>query len=568
MGSFLRSIGVVAAVVIGMPAHGAWQPAGLQGSNVLSLAEDPGTGTTWYAGTASGFVYKKAGAGDWAVASGLGHAVLALAIAPATGVVYAGLEGGGLFKSADGGTTWSAAAGMDGLSVANVAIDPLDPSILFAAANGQIYRSGNAGSSWQLVDSQALSLSNVQQIAFEPPPPANPPARTETIYAAALGGLFQSVDAGTTWTPLDTSGSRSFSAIAVDPANRSVVYAGTADAGMYRSADGGSSWTHIDAGPDAADVVAIALYPYAPTSLLVGTGAGGIYRTDTSGGSWYAWNEGNAATRVNAVAFLAPQATSMLAATPNGVISFDNSGPDLVATAVAGPASANTEDVITVTATVKNVGAGTSNRGSWTGIYFSADSTITTSDRLLGDCWVGALPPGQEAPCTFQYAIPWNDGGATYYIGAIADIWNQEIDETSETNNTRTGNQIALTRVVYPDLVVTAVSGPTSAHTEEVITVTATVKNQGTGTSNRGSWTGIYFSTDNTITTSDRLLGDCWVGALPPGQEAPCTFQYAIPSNDAGATYYVGAIADIWNQEIDETDEGNNNRTGNQIAIQ
>jgi len=163
--------------------------------------------------------------------------------------------------------------------------------------------------------------------------------------------------------------------------------------------------------------------------------------------------------------------------------------------------------------------------------------------------------------------VPWNQTG-TYYIGAIADFVNTEIDETNETNNAgRAGRPITVTRLTYPDLVVTAVSGPTSANTGDTITLNATVKNQGTGTSFRGSYTGIYFSTDGTITTSDALLGYCWAGELPPGQEATCTFQYAVPWNQTG-TYYIGGIADFVNTEIDETDETNNTRAGNQITVQ
>lgn len=48
---FLSALSMIAAAV---PAYAAWVPAGLQGLDVLSLAEDPGTTTTWYAGTDGG----------------------------------------------------------------------------------------------------------------------------------------------------------------------------------------------------------------------------------------------------------------------------------------------------------------------------------------------------------------------------------------------------------------------------------------------------------------------------------------------------------------------------------
>src|SRR6266540_1768020 len=426
MRSFLGSIAVIATFLIGTPAHGAWQAAGLQGSNVLSLAEDPTVGSTWFAGTASGAIYKYTEATGWLAAStGLpsGHGVLALRIDPASpAIVYAALDGAGVYRSTDGGNTWSP-AGLDALSVRSIEVDPYDSSILYAAANGQIYRSVNAASSWEAVTATVLASANVQTVTFNPPDLTQtpPPARTDTIYAAALGGL-------------------------------------------YRSADGGTSWVMLD-------VAAIAFYPQASSSLLVGTAADGIYRSDSSGRSWYAWNDGNDATRANAVAFLAPQGTVIFAGTNDGVFSFDNSGADLVVTAVSGTTAVSsdtdTSPPITVTATVKNVGAGSTSSWFYTCAYLSSDAAITTEDTPIG-CqynW-GALAPGGETSFEIPSAIPRALGAGTYYIGVIADVWSQ-VAESNESNNAAAGNQLTMTRTpVSPDLVVTALSCATAVSSD------------------------------------------------------------------------------------------------------
>src|SRR6266511_5193762 len=585
MRSFLGSIAVIATFLIGTPAHGAWQAAGLQGSNVLSLAEDPTVGSTWFAGTASGAIYKYTEATGWLAAStGLpsGHGVLALRIDPASpAVVYAALDGAGVYRSTDGGNTWSP-AGLDALSVRSIEVDPYDSSILYAAANGQIYRSVNAASSWEAVTATVLASANVQKVTFNPPDLTQtpPPARTDTIYAAALGGLYRSADRGSSWVMLDTAASGvssvNFTTVAVDLKDPAVVYAGTADAGICKSADGGNTWAAMSDGLGAIDVVAIAFYPQASSSLLVGTAADGIYRSDSSGRSWYAWNDGNDATRANAVAFLAPQGTVIFAGTNDGVFSFDNSGADLVVTAVSGTTAVSsdtdTSPQITVTATVKNVGAGSTSSWFYTCAYLSSDAAITTEDTPIG-CqynW-GALAPGGETSFEIPSAIPRALGAGTYYIGVIADVWSQ-VAESNESNNAAAGNQLTMTRTpVSPDLVVTAVSGTTAVSsdtdTSPPITVTATVKNVGDGSTWSWFYTCAYLSSDAAITTEDTPIG-CqynW-GALAPGGETSFEIPSAIPRAVGAGTYYIGVIADVWSQ-VAESNESNNAAAGNQLTM-
>jgi uncharacterized protein (TIGR03437 family) len=79
----------------------------------------------------------------------------------------------------------------------------------------------------------------------------------QTIYiGGAQGGVWKSTDNGANWTPLtDTQPSLAMGAIAVDPNNPNVIYAGTGEssscalcyygAGLLKSTDGGATWTQI-----------------------------------------------------------------------------------------------------------------------------------------------------------------------------------------------------------------------------------------------------------------------------------------------------------------------------------
>ena len=77
------------------------------------------------------------------------------------------------------------------------------------------------------------------------------------FIAAASGGIFKTVNGGTTWKPVfdRDGGSLSIGDIALAPSDPNIVWAGTGEPnnrqssswgdGVYRSLDGGETWTHV-----------------------------------------------------------------------------------------------------------------------------------------------------------------------------------------------------------------------------------------------------------------------------------------------------------------------------------
>ena len=73
------------------------------------------------------------------------------------------------------------------------------------------------------------------------------------VFGREGGGVWKTTDGGQTWTPLtDNQPSLEIGALALDPTNPDIVYAGTAfsnafygnmGAGILKSSDGGSTWT-------------------------------------------------------------------------------------------------------------------------------------------------------------------------------------------------------------------------------------------------------------------------------------------------------------------------------------
>jgi subtilase family serine protease/subtilisin family serine protease len=241
---------------------------------------------------------------------------------------------------------------------------------------------------------------------------------------------------------------------------------------------------------------------------------------------------------------------------------------DLAISSLSGPATATRGQQISVTTTVNNGGDG---RSGWfyVSVYLSTDTVITpwnegsqSGDLEIGSIYVTDLGAGAQQALTINPTIPTALTG-NFYLGAIADS-RRNVSESNENNNSFcAASQISITSTI-PDLVITSVSGPGDARPGDQIDVSATVKNQGSGSA--GAFVvSVYLSADSSITAGDTLIGTASVTGLAAGVEQALAVNYAIPANVTG-TYYLGAIADT-GSTVAESDEGNNSRAGNPISI-
>ncbi len=152
---------------------------------------------------------------------------------------------------------------------------------------------------------------------------------------------------------------------------------------------------------------------------------------------------------------------------------------------------------------------------------------------------------------------------ATPSTGYAFSSWSGSISSTSNPVNLTMDSAKAVTAnfiILIPtsDLIITAVTGPTTAIPGASITIGATTKNQGTGTAT-ASTTKFYWSTNNTYSADDIYLGSMAIPALAAGATNTGTIAATVPSACSQTTWYIIARADT-DGAVPETNENNNNK--------
>lgn len=169
-----------------------------------------------------------------------------------------GLRGSG--PPPGGITTWSALGpGNVGGRTRAIVFDPNDPNTMFAAGvAGGIWKSTDAGASWNVTDDLMLNLA-VCSLAIDPTNSNLLYAGTgegffNDVFVQGLG-IFKSTDAGATWNQLDgtvngvpTGAFHYVNKIRISPNDPSRLYAATRT-GVWRSLDAGQSWSVVLSNP-------------------------------------------------------------------------------------------------------------------------------------------------------------------------------------------------------------------------------------------------------------------------------------------------------------------------------
>lgn len=257
------------------------------------------------------------------------------------------------------------------------------------------------------------------------------------------------------------------------------------------------------------------------------TAADGSYRIGAYGGSWYVKAQ-TEEKGLHPVAELTAVLTDSQATTLDFVV--DVTPPAFAINPVTTPTTASSQ---TITGTIE------------------AGATVLVSVNTSAVAGTVTYPTSTTWSCTITGLV---EGANTITATATDTSGNQ-------TSATAT---ISYAKPAGPDLIVRAVSLPTTLNSGETVQVQVTVKNQGTLKAGK-FYIGLYLSSDSSITTGDTFLSNEYLSSLAAGVEVSYTTSITLSANSSG-TYYIGAVVDS-RGAIVESDETNNTFAVGPVSI-
>jgi len=251
----------------------------------------------------------------------VGNRVASIAGVPGdASIYYAGAASGGIWKTTDGGLRWQPVSdSMPVAAIGALAVAPSDPSVVWAGTGEAwairdsdvigdgIYKSVDAGRTW--VHKGLDETGRIGRIIVHP---SNP----DVVFACAIGritgsqqerGVFRTTDGGATWQRvLFVDENTGCSGLSIDAKNPRTLFAGTwqvemhpwamlsggPGSGIYVSRDGGETWSKVEATGLPKSPIGKIDVAVAPTdsnrvyALIQTKDQGSLWRSDDGGRGW------------------------------------------------------------------------------------------------------------------------------------------------------------------------------------------------------------------------------------------------------------------------------------------
>jgi photosystem II stability/assembly factor-like uncharacterized protein len=278
-----------------------WQLRGRVGTRtdavISGLTADPRAAgkiyaAAWFreAGAGGGVFRSEDGGRSWAPSGLQGEMVRALELAASqTETMVAGTRSG-VFRSRDAGKTWERISPPDDPELRNVdsiAIDPLQPDMIYAGTYHLPWKTSDGGITWKAIPAGLIDDSDIMSLLVD----LSDPAR---VYLSACSGIYRSENRGELWTKLQgiPYAARRTQAIVQDPDKPAALYAATTE-GLWVTRDAGESWERTTSKDWVVNAVMVLPSRGAlVAAILIGTDAQGVLVSDDSGKNFVSANRG------------------------------------------------------------------------------------------------------------------------------------------------------------------------------------------------------------------------------------------------------------------------------------
>ena len=206
-----------------------------------------------------------------------------------------------------------------GRSVAVVGVETNPLTYYMGTVGGGVWKTEDAGISWQNISDGQFKTSSVGAIAVAPSDPnvlyvGMGEHAVRGVMSSYGDGVYKSTDAGKTWKHLGLENTRHIAAIRVDPKSPDIVFVGaqgasygaSEDRGIYKSIDGGRSWKKslfVDVNSGCTDltmdnnnprILYVAMWDHRrlPWQISSGGKGSGLYKSVDAGETWVKMEKG------------------------------------------------------------------------------------------------------------------------------------------------------------------------------------------------------------------------------------------------------------------------------------